>query len=95
MITEDNVQPVVTISEAGECTVSAEAVSAKFGWTSDTFRRLMRRGLVHAVLERGIGNDDGKWRVAVRCGNRRWTASVAADGTILEERFETVKVRSS
>lgn len=75
---------------AGEFLLPAELVARRFGWTAEALHDLMRRGLVASRVERGEGEDAGRWRLAVRCGNRRWRAVVEADGTISAETFETL-----
>ena len=76
--------------EAGEFLLPADMLAARFGWPTETFRDLMRRGLVASRVERGEGDDAGRWRLTVRCGNRRWQAVVEADGTVGAQRVEVI-----
>lgn len=85
---------VVAISASGECTVSAEAISSRFGWSARIFQSMMRRGLISAIVERGQGVDAGTWRVSVRSGNRRWIAVIASDGTLVTEKMRVVRAKS-
>ncbi|MGN7738154.1 DUF6522 family protein, partial [Ensifer sp. 22564] len=39
---------------------------------------------------RGVGEDDGRWRLSVRCGNRRWQAIVEADGSVRTQRVDVL-----
>ncbi|WP_245409227.1 DUF6522 family protein [Shinella sp. WSJ-2] len=74
--------------ENGEFLLPAEMLAARFGWPIETFRDMMRRGLVSSRVERGEGEDEGRWRLSVRCGNRRWQAIVEADGKVGEQRID-------
>lgn len=74
--------------EAGEFVLPANLLAARFGWPIETFRDMTRRGFVASRVERGEGDDAGRWRLTVRCGNRRWQAVVEADGAVGEQRFE-------
>ena len=76
--------------EAGEFLLPADMLAARFGWPTETFSDLMRRGLVASRVERGEGDDAGRWRLTVRCGNRRWQAVVEADGTVGAQRVEVI-----
>lgn len=76
--------------EAGEFLLSADMLAERFGWPTQTLRDYMRRGLVASRVERGEGEDAGRWRLSVRCGNRRWQAVVEADGTVGSQRIEVL-----
>lgn len=76
--------------ESGEFLLPAELLATRFGWPAETLRDLMRRGLVASRVERGEDEDAGRWRLSVRCGNRRWRAVVEADGTVTTEHFEVL-----
>ena len=74
--------------ETGEFLLPADMLAARFSWPVETFRDMMRRGHVSSRVERGEGEDDGRWRLSVRCGNRRWQAIVLSDGTVAEEQLD-------
>lgn len=76
--------------EAGEFLLPADMLAARFGWPVETFHDLMRRGLIASRVERGEGEDMGRWRLSVRCGNRRWRAVVEEDGSVSDQRVEIV-----
>ena len=76
--------------EAGEFLLPADMLAARFGWPTQTLKDYMRRGLVTSRVERGEGEDAGRWRLSVRCGNRRWQAVVEADGTVGAQRVEVL-----
>ena len=74
----------------GSFVLDAERLAGRFGWSTEELRGLMRRGLVTSRVERGEGEDAGRWRVSALCGNRRWQAVVLADGTVVEELLDFV-----
>lgn len=74
----------------GSFTLNAGRLAGRFGWSEPELRDLMRRGLVTSRVERGEGEDAGRWRLSVHCGNRCWRAIVLADGTMAEEQLEFV-----
>ena len=76
--------------ESGEFLLPADLLADRFGWPTETLRDMMRRGLVSSRVERGEGDDAGRWRLSVRCGNRRWQAIVEADGTVGTQRIEVI-----
>lgn len=81
---------ILSRDEAGEFLFPAEMLAALFGWPTQTLRDYMRRGLVASCVERGEGEDAGRWRLSVRCGNRRWQAVVEADGTVGTQQIEVI-----
>lgn len=83
-------EPPFTRDADGSFTLDAARLASRFGWSEAELRNLMRRGLVTSRVERGEGEDAGRWRLSVRCGNRSWRAVVLADGAMAEERFEFV-----
>ena len=72
----------------GSFTLDAARLASRFGWSEPELRNLMRRGLVTSRVERGEGEDAGRWRLSVRCGNRCWRAIILADGTMVDEQLE-------
>lgn len=74
----------------GSFVLDAERLARRFGWSVEELRGLMRRGLVTSRVERGEGEDAGRWRLSALCGNRRWQAIVRDDGTVAEEQIEFV-----
>lgn len=76
--------------ENGEFLLPADMLAARFGWPIETFRDMMRRGHVSSRVERGEGEDAGRWRLSVRCGNRRWQAIVEADGSLSDQRLDVL-----
>lgn len=82
------VDRLVLPEAGGDFTLDAELVAKGFGWSARELRDHMRRGLVTSLVERGEGEDHGRWRLSMRCGNRRWRAVVTGDGTIAEQHVE-------
>jgi len=82
---------VLTRDASGEFVLPAELLAAQFGWPAETLQGLMRRGLVASRVERGEGEDEGRFRLTVRCGNRRWRAVVEADGAVSDQHFEVIQ----
>ena len=80
----------ITRDEDGSFVLDAARLAKRFGWSAEELRDLMRRGLVTSRVERGEAEDEGRWRLSVRCGNRCWKAIMLADGTVVEEQLEFV-----
>lgn len=76
----------------GSILLPAAFLAEQFGWPVARLQGLMRRGLVQARVEQGIGEDAGRWRLSVRSGNRRWQAIVDANGNVLEHDLEVLTV---
>ena len=74
----------------GGFTIPASHIAETFGWSPEIMREKMRRGLIRSVIERGEGCDEGRWRLSVRCGNRRWQAGVDEDGHLISQQFDFV-----
>ena len=90
-MTAADARPIVLSRDAaGEFLLPAEMLAERFGWPAETLRNYMRRGLVASRVERGEGEDAGRWRLSVRCGNRRWQAIVEADGTVGTQRVDVL-----
>lgn len=90
-MTQGAAGPIVLTRDAtGEFLLPAEMLAERFGWPTQTLRDYMRRGLVASRVERGEGEDAGRWRLSVRCGDRRWQAVVEADGTVGAQRLEVL-----
>jgi len=78
----------------GEFVLPADLLAERFGWPTQTLRDYMRRGLVASRVERGEGEDEGRWRLSVRCGNRRWRAVVEADGTVGAQQVDVLSAQA-
>ncbi len=73
---------------SGAFVLDAGGIAARFGWSEAEWRGMQRRGLVTSRVERGEGDDHGRWRLSVHCGNRRWFAIVSDDGAVIEEKLD-------
>lgn len=62
--------------------MDATLLAQRLGISDSAMRQLMRRGLVHSRVEVGIGEDAGRCRLALRCGNRLWQAVFGPEGQI-------------
>lgn len=86
-------QPTIARDASGAFTIDADMLAERLGRSPRELRELMRRGLVASRVERGEGDDRGRWRLSVRCGNRRWRAIVEADGTIADQHVDFVSLQ--
>lgn len=79
--------PPETIQPApdGSFLIDAAFIAGKFDMPVEEARGLMRRGLFRSRVEKGEGEDAGRWRLTVRCGNRVWQGIVSEDGTVRHE----------
>jgi Family of unknown function (DUF6522) len=77
----DQSSPVIEV-EGEKATIEAGHLAAKLGLSMDRLRADMRRGIVHGVVERGIGEDAGRLRLTFRHRARSWAVVVEADGTL-------------
>lgn len=69
----------------GTFQIDAAFIAGKFDMPVEEARALMRRGLFRSTVEKGEGEDAGRWRLTMRCGNRVWQGIVSEDGTVRHE----------
>jgi hypothetical protein len=69
----------------GDFLLDPELLAGRFLLSAERFRRLVRAGAVKSSVERGLGEDAGRQRLTVRCGNRAWTAVVDAGNNVVSE----------
>lgn len=74
----------------GTFTLDAAMLAEAFGWTADQMAEMIRRRMVTSLVERGEAEDAGRWRLSVRCGNRRWRAIVDRDGGVVDQQMDLV-----
>lgn len=60
-------------------------VAQRFGLTAAQMRELMRRHMVQSRVEKGEGEDAGRWRVTLRLGNRVWRGVFTDEGRLSDE----------
>src|ERR1700733_5037916 len=75
--------PIIEI-HGDDVTVEASYLAARLGLPVDRLRAEMRRGGIHSVVERGVGEDAGRLRLTFRYRARTWTVVVQRDGTLNE-----------
>lgn len=95
-----NPHPTMVVSEkfltrdaSGAFVFEASVLGKYLGWSPETVHYMMNRGLISGRLEDGIGEDQGKQRLSISSGNRRWQAVILSDGTILEQHVDFIKPR--
>jgi hypothetical protein len=57
----------------------------RFGVSVAHMRELTRRRMVQGRVEKGEGENAGRWRLTVRLGNRVWRGIFTADGELCDE----------
>lgn len=73
------------VDESGDLIVDPVVLSARLSLDTEDLRRRMRIGLVTSLIEVGIGTDEGRRRVTVRCGDKAWRAVIDARQVVLSE----------
>ena len=79
-----NLSPPVIEIHGDDVTVEAGYLAARLGLSVARLRAEMRRGIIHSVVERGMGEDAGRLRFTVRYRAHSWTMVVQRDGTLSE-----------
>jgi hypothetical protein len=75
----------------GDFVLDPALLAERFAINAERFRRLVRTGQVKSSVERGQGEDEGRQRLTVRCGNRAWTAVVDAGGRVVSENLRVLR----
>ncbi|NVD43035.1 hypothetical protein HT585_29645 [Ensifer sp. HO-A22] len=71
----------------GDFSVPAATMSSALRLPPTELRNRLSRGEVRSQVEIGQGEHAGTFRLTLRCGGRVWTATVAVDGTVIDEAF--------
>ena len=79
-----NPSPPLIEIHGDDVTAEASYLAARLGLPVDRLRAEMRRGVIHSVVERGVGEDAGRLRLTFRYRSRAWTVVVQRDGTLNE-----------
>ncbi|MAM11129.1 MAG: hypothetical protein CML23_11855 [Rhizobiaceae bacterium] len=74
----------------GEFAIGAERLARRFDLSVDALRAMTARGQVRSSVEKGDGDDAGRWRLSFRIGNRRWRITVREDGMIEDDELSIV-----
>jgi hypothetical protein len=69
----------------GDFLLDPARLARRFALSAERFRRLVQAGHVKSSVEQGTGEDEGRQRLTVRCGNRAWTAVVDTGGNVVSE----------
>ncbi|WP_349362898.1 MAG: DUF6522 family protein [Roseitalea porphyridii] len=77
--------------EQGTVTVSADMLAGPLGIEPDEVQPLMRKGAITGLVEEGVGEDGGRYRLTFRHGGRRLQLICDEDGHVLQ-RSRTVLV---
>lgn len=72
-------------AEPVQLTLDAAEVAPRLAMTAERFMALFRRGLIRQRVERGIGEDAGRFRVNLRYLGTGVALIVDAEGAVLAE----------
>jgi hypothetical protein len=75
----------------GDFVLDPMLLAERFALSAERFRHLVRSGHVKSSVEQGVGEDEGRQRLTVRCGNRAWTAVVDAGGNVVSENLTVLR----
>lgn len=70
--------------EEGAIQVDATLVAEGLGIDPASVQERMREGKVTSLCERGIGEDEGRYRLTFFLGNRRFRLVVDKEGNVLQ-----------
>ncbi|MDG3579962.1 DUF6522 family protein [Rhizobium sp. YJ-22] len=73
--------------------LNASFIAKTFNMSEDRVRTFMERKLFRSVVEEGVGEDAGCWRLTLRCGNRAWQGIMTEDGVIRQQAMLLVPAR--
>ena len=93
-VSPDKKAPSAKRDEDGNFILDAEFIASRFGLQESAVRDLMRRNLVHSLVEEGRDTDANTWRLTLRCGNRQWRAILGIDGELHDETIRFVSPQS-
>ena len=79
--------PSAVAIKDGEVTIDAALLASGLGLSTEALRAEMRRGLVYGVVEKGVGEDQGRLRLSLRYRARSWTVVIEPGGTLLQGGF--------
>jgi hypothetical protein len=75
----------------GDFILDPALLAERFALGAERFRHLVQSGHVRSSVEQGMGEDEGRQRLTVRCGNRAWTAVVDANGNVISENLTVLR----
>lgn len=88
----------MTTVEIGEngFVVDAEVIAEAFGIAASTVQDLMLSGQITSLCEKGIDEDEGRWRLTFYYNNRAFRLTINEDSQILSKaRFAAPRKRSN
>ncbi|RIK83455.1 MAG: hypothetical protein DCC69_14165 [Hyphomicrobiales bacterium] len=77
----------------GDYVLDPALLTQRLSVPEDELRHLMRLGQVTSVVEAGEGDDAGRQRLSVRCGDMVWRAVVDAQLNVLSEESFDLRYR--
>ena len=77
----------------GDYLLDPALLTGRLSVSEAEFRRLMQLGEVTSVVERGEGEDSGRQRLSVRCGDMVWRAVVDDQANVLSEEAFDLRYR--
>jgi hypothetical protein len=80
-------RPSAVAIKDGEITIDAELLAPGLGLSTEALKAEMRRGLVYGVVEKGVGEDQGRLRLSLCYRARTWTVVIEPGGTLLHGGF--------
>lgn len=89
-MTAEDTRAFIACNAEGQFEIGAERLARRFGLSVEELHAMTARGLVRSSVERGDGEDAGRWRLSFRIGNRRWRLAVREDGLIEDDEFSIV-----
>ncbi|MDX3810127.1 DUF6522 family protein [Bosea thiooxidans] len=90
--------PVLSIANGAaeqQFVLDAKVVAERFSISENQLRAYMQRGQFRSRVEKGEGEDAGRWRLTLRCGNRIWRGVFGADGKLCGESLRVASGLSS
>lgn len=77
----------------GDYVLDPAVLTQKLSVPEDELRQLMRLGQVTSVVEDGRGEDAGRQRLSVRCGDMVWRVVVDAQLNVVSEECIDLRYR--
>jgi hypothetical protein len=89
--------PVGHVDVAGEASahagtpieIDASVIGAGLGIQPSQVQTQLQEGKISTLCERGIGEDQGRYRVTFYCGKRRFRILIDEVGNVIEEQERT------
>lgn len=69
--------------------IEASAIGDGLGIDPSQVQAQLRQGKISTLCERGIGEDQGRYRVTFYCGKRRFRILIDEMGNVIEEQERT------